>query len=159
MIKKARKLGIRNCQFKVIDSARLDFPEGKFDVAVFFNVIHHIDSKKKLVEAFSEAGRVVKKGGLVVVVDMNPYNPVTRHVINTNEIDKAVSLGGFKRGKFPTTLTPDECKKMLARRWLYAKYTEYLIFFPQVLSFFLPLENILKKIPLGGLYMVGAIKK
>jgi SAM-dependent methyltransferase len=158
MIELARRRNIKKCNFHLADSSKLDFREGSFDVAVFFNVIHHIESKEKLFRAISEARRIVKKGGLVAVVDMNPFNPVTRRVINTNEIDSAVSLGGFKKGKFPTTLTPKQCEEVLSETGLDVKFKEYLIFFPKRLSFLLPAERLLKKIPLGGLYLIAGVK-
>ena len=158
MIASARKRKLHNCTFEVADSTHLNYNDNSFDTAVFFNVLHHVESRRTLLSMLLEARRVVRDSGLLVITELNPYNPVTRHVVNTNEIDNAVNLDGYGHGVFPTTLKPSECADILrATGWAVAEM-EFMVFFPQALSFLLPMERLLKRLPLGGLYLVAARK-
>src|SRR3989344_711768 len=158
MIASARKRKLPNCTFEVADSTHLNYEDNSFDTAVFFNVLHHVESRRTLLSMLLESRRVVRDGGLLVITELNPYNPVTRHVVNTIEIDKAVILDGYGHGVFPTTLKPSECADILrATGWAVAEM-EFMVFFPQALSFLLPMERLLKRLPLGGLYLVAARK-
>lgn len=158
MIAKAKKLNLKNTEFKIMNATKLDFKSNSFEVVVIFNVLHHVPSYSDLLDIIKESERVLKKGGILLVYEMNPFNPVTRHVINTLDIDKEVKLGGFKKGKFPAAITPKQLE-ILADKACLNKISDYfLVFFPRALGFLNPLERIFEKIPLGGLY-VSVFKK
>lgn len=152
MIEKAKKLGLKNAQFKTMDATQLGLKSSSFDVVVIFNVLHHVSSKKGLIDILKESERVLKNKGLLLVYEMNPYNPVTKHIIRTLSIDKDVTLNGFSRNKFPSTLSPKQLSILAGNAGL-AKVSDYfLIFFPKCIGFLSGFEFLLGKIPFGGLY-------
>ncbi len=63
-----------HCQVRLGDLYRLPFPDGTpeqgFDAALFHQVLHYLDDPQA---AVSEAVRVLKPGGRVVVVDFAPH--------------------------------------------------------------------------------------
>lgn len=136
----------------------LPFKENSFNVAVLFNMIHHIDSNEKLIQTLKEVCRVLKKDGLIVIYEMNPLNPLTRYVINTNEIDSSVNLDGYKKSLYPTTFYTWETRSIMKQCGFNIWEQQYLCFFPKFLSFLLPIERFLTKIPIGGLYSVFGMK-
>lgn len=64
-IELARKRGLDCCEFIQGDVANLaTFPDGSFDLAVDFGILHHVPAWKK---AVVESMRVLKPGGLFLV--------------------------------------------------------------------------------------------
>lgn len=139
-------------------SEMLPFQDSSINVAVLFNMLHHIESKGKLIQTLTEVFRVLKNRGMIVIYEMNPLNPLTRYVVNTNEIDSAVNLDGYKKSLYPTTFYPWEARAIIKQCGFKIWRQEYLVFFPKFLSFLLPLERFLAKIPVGGLYSIFGVK-
>jgi ubiquinone/menaquinone biosynthesis C-methylase UbiE len=150
------KKNIPGCSFMASNACKIPVKDNTYDCAVFFNVYHHMESKEVMLKSLNEVKRIVRKGGLIFISDLNPKNPVVRNIINTNELDAAVSLGGFNKGRFPTTLNMRQCKSIFRRAGLSIAYSEYLLFFPEWLSFLYPLERILRWLPIGGVYFIVA---
>jgi ubiquinone/menaquinone biosynthesis C-methylase UbiE len=136
----------------------LPFKDNSFNVIVLFNMLHHIDSNEKIIQTLREVYRVLKNQGTIAIYEMNPLNPLTRYVVNTNEIDAAVNLDGYKKSLYPTTFYTWESRSIIKHCGFRVWRQEYLIFFPKFLSFLLPLERFLTKIPFGGLYSIFGIK-
>jgi len=63
----------KKIQFQVMDAQHLDFPDESFDVVISFSVIDHIPDPNVRRRAIEEMGRVVKRGGAVVVTVPNRY--------------------------------------------------------------------------------------
>jgi len=139
-------------------SEELPLKDRSVNVAVLFNMLHHIDSKEKLIQTLTEVYRVLKNRGMIVIYEMNPLNPLTRYVVNTNEIDSAVNLDGYRKSLYPTTFYTWEARSIIRQCGFKTWRQEYLVFFPKFLSFLLPLERFLAKIPMGGLYSIFGIK-
>lgn len=136
----------------------LPFKDKSVNVAVLFNMLHHIDSKEKLIQTLTEVHRVLKHRGMIAIYEMNPLNPLTRYVVNTNEIDSAVNLDGYRKSLYPTTFYTWETRSIINRCGFKIRRQEYLAFFPKFLSFLLPLERCMAKIPIGGLYSIFGLK-
>ena len=145
---------VKSCDFYQSNAGKLPFDDSSFDCAVFFNVFHHMESKRIMVDSLREVKRVVKKGGFIFISELNPKNPVVRHTIRTNDVDVGVNLGGFRKNIFPTTLNLSECRTLFKVVKLKVKYSEYLLFFPSIFNFFYPLEGLLHWLPLGGAYFL-----
>ena len=75
------------------DGRRLPYEDGRFDVAFAICVLHHVDPVDRL-DFHLELGRVVRPGGLVVVFEHNPLNPLTRVAVSRCEFDEGVVLAG-----------------------------------------------------------------
>lgn len=89
--------------YRGYDGQRLPFDDATFDVATAICVMHHVPPLQW--EAFArEMRRVLKPGGMAVVFEHNPWNPATRYVVASNDIDadavllSAPTLRGLLRG-------------------------------------------------------------
>lgn len=61
----------KNVRFKVEDATNLSFKSGSFDLVCGISILHHVDIKKAIEEAF----RVLKKNGQVFFTEPNLLNP------------------------------------------------------------------------------------
>jgi SAM-dependent methyltransferase len=111
--------GTRNVDttYKVFDGADIPFPEKTFDVVFAVCVFHHVPvaARATLIE---DARRVLRDGGIFVIFEHNPINPLTMRVVNRCVFDKDAVLlkspeaegllanGGFKdvRSRFILTV-------------------------------------------------------
>lgn len=57
-------------QFLKMNATQLDFEDGFFDLSVFFQSAHHIDSLQEIGNIMHEAERVTKKYGTIIVGDL-----------------------------------------------------------------------------------------
>lgn len=78
------------------DGQRLPYDDGTFDAAVTTCVMHHVPPQQWDTFA-AEMKRVIRPGGLAVVFEHNPFNPLTRRVVSTCEFDHDAVL--LRQGK------------------------------------------------------------
>jgi len=127
-----------------ISKDRIPLDESSVDLAFTACVFHHI-SPDDHAHWLKEIHRVLKPGGLFLLFEHNPYNPLTVRAVNTCPFDENAIL--------------IEASTM-ARRLLGAGFlkpeTRYRIFFPSLMSAFRPLEKALMWLPLGGQYSLAA---
>jgi SAM-dependent methyltransferase len=64
-------------RYQTYDGVRLPFEENAFDTAVATCVMHHVPPQQWLVFV-AEAIRVLRPGGVFMVFEHNPWNPLTR---------------------------------------------------------------------------------
>ena len=72
--------------YQSYNGLRLPYEDGFFDVLVTICVMHHVPPAQ-WPALVSEFRRVLKRGGLALVYEHNPLNPLTRHVVNKCEFD------------------------------------------------------------------------
>lgn len=58
-------------EFRTGSASQLPFPDQVFDAAIFVNSLHHIDPSS-MEQALSEAGRVLRPGGHLIVIEPLP---------------------------------------------------------------------------------------
>lgn len=158
MIEYAAKKNLKNVTFKLCQSENLPFDANSVDAIFMYGLTHHIDSGEKIIQTFNEANRILKKGGMVAVYDFNPFNPLSRYIVKTSQIDGGVKLDGYKKSLFPTTFFSWELISILKKAGFKIAKHEYLIFLPKMFSALLPLERFLAKVPFGGMYSIIGIK-
>lgn len=140
MIKQAKSKCL-NCRLLLGDATHAPFKDGLFDAIFSFCLIHHIppESWKKY---YLCAERLLRPGGLLVIAEHNPLNPVTLYKAR-HPLDKDARLLGtwhIKRDIKGTSL------KIVEKR--------NILFFPPALGKKLFwLEKSLRKIPVGGQYI------
>lgn len=132
--------------FIAFDGERLPFADGRFDCVFSACVFHHIEPERH-VALFAELRRVLRPGGLLMIFEHNPLNPLTVHAVNTCPFDENAIL--IRAG-------------LLRRRLAQAGFTgaaaRYRLFFPRALRPLRPLERWLKWLPLGAQYYVFAVR-
>ncbi len=125
---------------------RLDGREGggRHDLVFMVNVLHHVPGDRRPA-VLADAGGMVADGGSLIVFEHNPFNPVTRRLVNTCVFDRGVEL-----------IRPGELRRDLAGAGFEASAAGYILFFPSILRGLRRLEWGMRKIPLGGQYYVLA---
>jgi ubiquinone/menaquinone biosynthesis C-methylase UbiE len=90
MLEKAR-VHVPEGTFHWYDGGKLPFLDESFDLVVAICVLHHVPVSQRF-KFVSEMVRVTRSDGLVAVFEHNPMNPLTRHAVNTCDLDKGVVL-------------------------------------------------------------------
>jgi len=145
-INEAKQRGYKRANFAVFDGNKIPFEDNTFDFIFSACVFHHINFKLHPT-LFAEVFRVLKKGGKFILWEHNPYNPITRHIVNTCPFDKDAVL-----------LNKSYAKTTFKNAGFSSITTNFVLFFPRnkVFKFFLFLEKYLSWLPLGGQYfMIG----
>lgn len=118
----------------------------EFDLIFVANVFHHIppEAWKDTMFLLSEW---IERDGEIFIFEHNPYNPVTRYLVNTCPFDEDAIL-----------LKPGAMETLLLKSGFRIVSMKYILFFPSSLKKLRFLEKHLIHLPLGGQYVVQAIK-
>lgn len=146
MIKIAEEKNLPHCKFLCKDALDTRFEKGSFDLVFAFSLFHHLAPKCRD-KVLQEINGVLKQGGLFMVFEHNPWNPVTNFIVDRCEIDRDAVL--IKLG---------EMRELCERNNFKIIDERFIIFLPRQLSFMRSLENFLCKIPIGGQYLVTGKK-
>jgi len=117
-----------------------------YDLITVANVFHHIkweDRRKMLFRLRT----LLKTGGMIVVFEHNPLNPLTVHTVRTCPFDTDAEL--IRCGQFVKLAVDCGLKVRLKR---------YIVFFPKFLRFCRVIEAYLGFLPLGAQYMVSFVE-
>jgi SAM-dependent methyltransferase len=136
-----------HCQYYHYDGVKFPFEDNTFDATFTICVMHHVPPSQW--ESFmGEMKRVTKPGGMVIVFEHNPYNPLTLWAVNRCEFDKDAVL-----------LKHSKTQLLMNDNGLHTTHTDFLFFTPFKHSFFKRLDQKLAFIPLGAQYCTYAIKE
>ena len=119
----------------------------KFDLIFITGVFHHIPPNQRK-NVLKRLDNILDNSGSLFIFEHNPYNPVTRHMVDTCPFDEDAELITLKNMKL---LINSSIKLHLFK-------ASYCLFFPQKFSFLRFLESYMSKLPLGGQYFVAATK-
>ncbi len=89
MIKAAKKKKIKNAEFIEGDSENMPFRDEQFDIIICKESFHHYPNVEKF---FKECYRTLKKGGRLIIMDVEPPLEVIRWIYN-HIILKCVNTG------------------------------------------------------------------
>lgn len=128
----------------IIDESRLPLDDDSVDAAFTACVFHHIDAGEHELW-LKEIRRVVRPGGLFVLFEHNPWNPLTVRAVNTCPFDENAVL-----------IDAREMARRLDKAGWDAVTTRYRLFFPSLLAALRPAERLLEWLPLGGQYSLAA---
>ncbi len=92
----AKKRGLKNASFFVMDAEKLEFGDNFFDLIICSGVLHHLNIGK----AYQELFRIINPGGKVICVEPLAYNPIFQ----------------FYRKKTPQLRTEWEAEHILKRK-------------------------------------------
>jgi ubiquinone/menaquinone biosynthesis C-methylase UbiE len=71
---------VPGARLRLGDARRLPFPDGSFTIVLVSTLLSSLSSRQAMVEALTEARRVLAPGGVLVCYDMRFPSPVNRHV-------------------------------------------------------------------------------
>jgi SAM-dependent methyltransferase len=133
-----------NVRYRVNTSSTLPYEDGVFDLAFAICVVHHVapDAWNQFV---AELARVVRPGGVVALLEHNPWNPLTRVVVGRCEFDADAVLLGRRRA---ARLLKDAGLDVVERR--------YIVFLPFERRWVPNLEKGIGWLPLGAQHCVAA---
>lgn len=127
----------------LMPDGKLPFDAAEFDGAFACCVFHHIPPEQHY-HALNELRRVLKPGGLLMVYEHNPFNPLTVHAVRTCPFDENAVL-------LTASTLLRSCDAAGLRRYRHA----YRVFFPAALARLRSLEDRLRWLPLGAQYFVA----
>jgi SAM-dependent methyltransferase len=126
---------------RTYDGHTLPFEPGTFDIAFAFNVMHHVPSENWGLFA-AQMFTAVRSGGLCVIIEHNPLNPVTRKSVRNCPFDAEAVL-----------VRPADLDRVFGQIGgdLIAKW--YVLFAPLGGRRTFRAEQLLSWLPLGGQYL------
>ena len=127
-----------------VDATSLRIAE--YDVVTAVCVFHHIPRCEWDV-VIRKIFKSLKPGGLLVLVEHNPNNPVTNWMIKRTELDLDAVL-----------LSPKTSREILTDAGFEIIDVEFFLFFPPRIRWLFSIESLLQRIPFGGQYLIGAQK-
>jgi len=136
-----------HARFVWFDGGDIPFDSKSFDLVFSACVFHHIEQAEHQ-RLLREMHRVLASGGLLMLFEHNPYNPLTVHVVNTCPFDENAVL--IPAGTLRATV--EEAGFSDVKRC-------YRLFFPRFMSVFRPLETFLCWLPMGAQYFVKGKKR
>jgi ubiquinone/menaquinone biosynthesis C-methylase UbiE len=143
MLVKAQR-NVPKAKFTWYDGEKLPFADETFDVAVAICVLHHIPESMRF-KVVSEMVRVTRPEGVVAVFEHNPFNPLTRHAVNTCELDEDAVL-----------LSSREAVDLLRDSADTEPEFRHFLFSPLGGAIGCSLDRHLRTVPLGGQYAAWA---
>lgn len=133
-------------EYEVFDGNRLPVEDGTFDLTLAICVIHHVPVDK-WASFVSEMLRVLRPGGIAVVIEHNPYNPLTRRIVNNCPLDRdAVLIPARKLGNL---FSGAGAKSVFSRK---------MITVPPNTAFLKQVDQIFGRFPFGAQYYLTARK-
>lgn len=132
--------------YEIYDGNILPYKDNEFDLVFAICVVHHVPPSERE-NFFCELKRVLKPGGILVIFEHNPLNPITLKVVNSCEMDRDAVL-----------VRQCSLKKLLLRCGYKSSFGKFILFTPFSSYFFRLLDKLLARIPFGAQYYVVAIK-
>jgi SAM-dependent methyltransferase len=123
-----------------------DVPANSVDIVYTSGVFHHIPPAQRQDE-LTRIWDWLRPGGLLALFENNPWNPGTRWVMSQIAFDRDAIC-----------LTPGESRQRLRQARFTVEGSDFLFFFPRLLSVARPLEQYLTSIPFGAQYVLWGRK-
>ncbi|MHB0769905.1 class I SAM-dependent methyltransferase [Bradyrhizobium sp. 192] len=126
--------------YREFDGRTFPFEDASFDLVTAICVMHHI-VPAEWTHFITEMRRVVRPGGLVCVIEHNPYNPLTRLAVARCEFDRDAVL-----------LSAGKTRKLMAAGGLHKIGARHFLLLPWDTKPARRLEDALGGVSLGGQY-------
>lgn len=130
--------------YRTGDAVNLPFEDEEFDIAFAITVLHHVDPLQWR-HAVAEIRRVVRVGGLAIIFEHNPYNPLTRLAVHRCEFDDDAVL-----------LTRRKARSLMEGAGLEVVEQRYILLTPWSNAATSWLEHASRQLALGAQYYVAS---
>lgn len=140
MIDRAR-VANPGASYHTYDGERLPFENRSIDVVFAVCVVHHVPPSS-WPRFFSELTRVTRAGGVVAIAEHNPYNPVTRAIVNRCAFDTDAVL-----------LSRRTTRRLMMGAGLVPLETRNILFVPWRARLVERAEKLARRVPLGAQYV------
>jgi SAM-dependent methyltransferase len=127
--------------YATYDGGRLPYDDGSFDVVFAFCVLHHVPLVDRA-RFVHEMHRVTREGGIAVIGEHNPLNPLTRLVVSRCAFDDDAVL-----------LRAGEVDRLFGEAALTLVDRRYILIAPWDTPIVHRVERTLRKLPLGAQYL------
>jgi trans-aconitate methyltransferase len=117
-------------------------PGGDVDLVFVNGVFHHISPAERD-NCLGTIRKALRPKGLLAFWENNPWNPGTRYVMSKCAFDKHAM-----------PLSPTDASKLLRNTGFAVQRFDTMFYFPRSLSALRSFEPLLRKLPLGGQYLV-----
>jgi SAM-dependent methyltransferase len=132
-------------EYRADEGAGLPWVSNAFDATLAVCVLHHVEVGAR--ENFiADMVRVTRPGGLVLIIEHNPYNPLTRLAVARCPFDADAVL--LKNG---------EAKARLSNAGLSAVTCQHFLIAPTLAAPVRRLERALAGLPLGAQYIATGV--
>lgn len=132
--------------YDVYDGLRLPYSDGTFDLVFTVCVMHHVTPDQW--PAFSrEMHRVLRPGGLALVFEHNPRNPLTMRAVNNCPFDEDAVL-----------LKAETTVRLLENAGFRDAVQRYILSVPAGNRMLRKVDSVFSRVPLGAQYYVSAKK-
>jgi ubiquinone/menaquinone biosynthesis C-methylase UbiE len=128
------------CEYNTFDGVNLPFGEQTFDVVFAVSVFHHVAVAQRL-PLVSEVWRVLKGGGVFVIFEHNPLNPLTTYVVKNCEFDADAIL-----------LRRRDAEALLQQGNFSEIATRFILTVPAANKFLRTVDRCFSKLPFGAQY-------
>jgi SAM-dependent methyltransferase len=128
--------------YSTYDGDILPYEDAIFDAVFAICVMHHVP-QAKWAQFSSELARVTKPGGLVILFEHNPYNPLTRKAVSSCPFDADAVL-----------LSKRTASAYLRSAGLSHVQGSYILMVPSIKGIARKVDDALGFLPLGAQYYV-----
>jgi ubiquinone/menaquinone biosynthesis C-methylase UbiE len=133
-------------QYKSYDGHTLPYGDREFDAVTAVCVMHHVAPVEWL-RFVQEARRVVRPGGLVCIMEHNPYNPLTRLAVSRCPFDSDAIL-----------LRAGQTRRLLRQAGLHNVQSKHFLLLPSATAFAHRIERFFSNLPLAAQYLTSGEK-
>lgn len=133
-------------RYATYDGGRLPYGDGHFSMVFTISVMHHVPPRQ-WASFVAEAYRVTASGGLMLVFENNPYNPVTQYFVKTCDIDRDAVL-----------LPPAKLRRMFTAAGFTDVLTRTILSVLPSGKFLTRIDSLLGNLPFGAQYYLSATK-
>jgi SAM-dependent methyltransferase len=128
-------------RYQQYDGVRLPFDDERFDAAIAICVMHHVPTPQW--RGFvAEARRILRPGGMLMIFEHNPWNPLTRLAVSRCAFDFDAVL-----------LSPPQSTRLLRQAGFASVRREFLFFTPFSAAPIQRAEQALRWCPAGAQYV------
>lgn len=134
-----------NVDYRISGASDLPFADAAFDVTLATCVFHHVAPADRP-GLLAGMVRVTRPGGLVILIEHNRWNPLTRLAVARCPFDHDAVL-----------LDAAEARADLARQGLKSVTARHFLLLPTLAGWARRLEGIVADLPLGAQYMAWGV--